>query len=110
MIQDGSAALHKATEGRASFGDVTILIPDGWRGISPCIAGLSSLTWPRRNRADILVYQDHPLFGGQPFTFQHGTCGMESRLPIQMGVRALPRGKNMKEQQLGGWLMFLRAV
>ena len=76
----------------ASFGTVTIVIPEQWNQSSACkdliSDGLPNLSWVRNYKADINIVPDHPVFGAQPYSFQYGRCGQPS-LPISLPLTAL---------------------
>ena len=92
-IQNASSALHRATDGRVYFGQVTILMPTGWLTNSACMLNTSSQAWPRTGKADIIVNPTHPVFGIQPYTLQHSvTCGVSSKLPIYLSKDYIPNG------------------
>ena len=92
-IQNASSALHRATDGRVYFGQVTILMPTGWLIDSACMLNTSSQAWPRIGKADMIVNPTHPVFGNQPFTLQHSvTCGVSSKLPIYLSKDYIPNG------------------
>ena len=84
MLQESSNALCTALEGRAYFRDVTILIPSHWAANRNCLAD-TNITWPRTHMADLIVGQDHPVFGSQSFTLNYGGCGVSS-LPVRLPI------------------------
>ena len=66
-MRSASASLCNATDGRAYYGEVTIIIPESWGDFGE---GFDVLNWPRNAHADIVINQEHPLFGSQPITLQ----------------------------------------
>ena len=84
MLQESSNALCTALEGRAYFRDVTILIPSHWAANRNCLAD-TNITWARTHMADLIVGQDHPVFGSQSFTLNYGGCGVSS-LPVRLPI------------------------
>ena len=79
VVFEGSKSLCLATNNKAYFGNVTIVIPDDWVEEGENVDGM---TWPRNFQADVVVNEEHPVFGAKPFTLQYGSCGMGG-LPIQ---------------------------
>ena len=80
VVFEGSKSLCLATNNKAYFGNVTIVIPDDWVKEGENVDGM---TWPRNFQADVVVNEEHPVFGAKPFTLQYGSCGMGG-LPIQI--------------------------
>jgi Calcium-activated chloride channel N terminal len=80
VVFEGSKSLCSATNSKAYFGNVTIVIPNDWVGEGENVDGM---TWPRSFQADVVVTEEHTVFGAKPFTLQYGSCGMGG-LPIQI--------------------------
>ncbi|XP_069970673.1 calcium-activated chloride channel regulator 4 isoform X3 [Penaeus vannamei] len=70
MLTSGSSLLHAATEGRLSFGEVTIVVPEGWT--CHWVAGTTDVAW---DRANLRVGPLHSVFGQNPWTQQPRGCG-----------------------------------
>lgn len=70
MLTSGSSLLHAATEGRLFFGEVTIVVPEGWT--CQGVAGTTDVAW---DRANLRVGPLHSVFGQNPWTQQPRGCG-----------------------------------
>ncbi|XP_046656009.1 calcium-activated chloride channel regulator 4A-like [Daphnia pulicaria] len=70
MIRRASSVLYRATEKRAYFKDVRILVPESWSNIR---ANLS--TWETYSEADVRVAPPRSTYGNTPYTVQSGGCG-----------------------------------
>lgn len=94
MLQDASLAICTATNNRAFFRNVTILIPKNWP--NDCVSYVdSSIVWPRPHLSDIVLDDNNPVFGSRPFSLQYGGCGVNSlaiRLPISFLTSGPTRG------------------
>lgn len=90
MLQDASKAICTATKTRAFFRNVTIMVPNHWP--DECVSYFdSSVIWPRPHLSDIILNEDHPVFGTRPFSLQYGGCGINS-LAIQLPISFLSSG------------------
>ncbi|XP_070557434.1 calcium-activated chloride channel regulator 4A-like [Ptychodera flava] len=74
IFTDASARLYEATNQRASFGDVTILIPKTWsRNITSERANTE-----RYDIANVIVDEANPDYGDGPYTKQPYGCGQKA--------------------------------
>lgn len=93
-LEEASSAVCQATKSVAFFKNITILIPTHWP--NECVSSIdSSIVWPRPHLADIVLAQDHPVFGSHPLTLQYGGCGVSSlasRLPLSFLASGSTRG------------------
>lgn len=70
--------LHRATDGRAYFHQVEIIVPPNWDTAS-CGRSLPVGAYTSRgtmNEAAIRIGTEHPVFGSKPWTQQSRGCGL----------------------------------
>ncbi|XP_076809993.1 calcium-activated chloride channel regulator 3A-1-like [Clavelina lepadiformis] len=70
IMTDASSVLFKATDNRAYFGEITILVPEKWTTGTYKAARNESY-----GKAGILVASANPKHGDEPYTMQYGECG-----------------------------------
>ena len=80
-----SARLYAATNQRAAFGDVTLVLPDAWPdncadGGRPEVTLTGS--YPT---SDLRLSVPHPVYGSEPWTQQPGLCGQPGSF-VQMAA------------------------
>ncbi|XP_043193528.1 calcium-activated chloride channel regulator 4A-like [Amphibalanus amphitrite] len=75
LMTEASAQLYAATNQRAAFGDVTLVLPDSWP--DSCAEGDRPRVTPTESflTSDLRVSLAHPAHGSEPWTHQTGQCG-----------------------------------
>ncbi|KAG0434283.1 hypothetical protein HPB47_019214 [Ixodes persulcatus] len=71
LFREASLFLHRATQGRVFFKDVTIAVPSTWPRREEAEATASSLF----DGADLRVAEPNPAYGDTPYTLQPRGCG-----------------------------------
>ncbi|CAL4254824.1 unnamed protein product, partial [Meganyctiphanes norvegica] len=71
MISSASKLLYNATGNRLSFGEIMVVVPEGWT----CGGNASISEGIRLNDAHVMVGPSHPVFGNNPWTQQPRGCG-----------------------------------
>ncbi|XP_037803249.1 calcium-activated chloride channel regulator 3A-1-like [Penaeus monodon] len=77
-VRAASAVLFAATRGRASFRDVTVLVPSSWGPSPPCpaLGTLGDAAGESWEAADLRVSKGrHPQHGARPWTLHSRGCG-----------------------------------
>ncbi|CAL4177136.1 unnamed protein product, partial [Meganyctiphanes norvegica] len=85
VMTDFSSELHKATEGRASLREVTVVLPRTWQtDILSCslLDPVNSIAVPTTTH--LRVSNPHPVFGSNPWVQQSQGCGRHGDF-IQLG-------------------------
>ncbi|XP_043230833.1 calcium-activated chloride channel regulator 4A-like [Amphibalanus amphitrite] len=75
LITNASSYLYTATNRRAYFGDVTVVVPNSWP--RSCTGGATpgQATTQSYLTSDVRVSSAHPVYGAAPWTHQAGLCG-----------------------------------
>ncbi|XP_077986468.1 calcium-activated chloride channel regulator 1-like [Glandiceps talaboti] len=71
IYKDASEELYQATNKRAAYGEITILIPKTW---SDNIT-MERATTETHDIANVIVDKANPDYGDTPYVKQHGPCG-----------------------------------
>ncbi|CAL4078066.1 unnamed protein product, partial [Meganyctiphanes norvegica] len=98
VLEAWSSALHVATDGRASLGSATVVMPSKWSS-RPCLLPITPdhiSKIPIQN-AQIRVEPPHAVFGDLPYVQQSGGCGKGGDY-LQMGAGFLSLGNSTSEQ------------
>lgn len=71
LLRKSSAFLYKATEGRARFVEIEVIIPETWstKDVYESIAG------SHYDRAHVRIAPTDPKTGDEPYTYQPRGCG-----------------------------------
>ncbi|XP_070557436.1 calcium-activated chloride channel regulator 4A-like [Ptychodera flava] len=94
IFSDASARLYEATNQRASFSDVTILIPKTWsRNITSERANTE-----RYDIANVIVDEANPDYGDSPYTKQPYGCGQKAEY-----IHLTPRWITDREYAVKYW-------
>uniref|UniRef100_A0A1B0D4A6 Calcium-activated chloride channel N-terminal domain-containing protein n=1 Tax=Phlebotomus papatasi TaxID=29031 RepID=A0A1B0D4A6_PHLPP len=93
-LASASQFLFSALDGRAYFGDITVLIPNTWPDV--CLPPNRTFTTSSGERSDITLTSIHPIHGEAIWTQQAGGCG-EAGEQIFMSYTGLNRGTFAKE-------------
>ncbi|CAN8025779.1 unnamed protein product [Ixodes persulcatus] len=71
LLREASLFLHRTTQGRVFFKDVTIAVPSTWPWREEALTTGSSLF----NGADLRVGEPNSEYGDTPYTLQPRGCG-----------------------------------
>jgi len=75
LLRTSSTKLNQVLSGQGYFESATIVVPSSWTS-SDCGTSFSSLLRGTAYRsADVVIDEDHPVYGPSPFTQQSRGCG-----------------------------------
>ena len=75
LIGNASSYLYTATNQRAYFRDVTVVVPSSWPRSCTGSAPPGQATTQSYLTSDLRVSSAHPVYGTAPWTHQAGLCG-----------------------------------
>ena len=75
LLRAASAAVYTATNQRAFFRDVTIVVPSAWPRSCTGSDPPGQATTESYLTSDLRVSTPHPVYGAAPWTQQWGLCG-----------------------------------
>ena len=75
LISNASSFLYTATNQRAYFADVTVVVPSSWPRSCTGSAPPGQATTQSYLTSDLRVSSAHPVYGTAPWTHQAGLCG-----------------------------------
>ena len=75
LINNASSYLYAATNQRAFFGDVTVVVPSSWPRSCTGSVSPGQATTESYLTSDLRVSSAHPVHGTAPWTHQSGLCG-----------------------------------
>ncbi|XP_037082326.1 calcium-activated chloride channel regulator 4-like [Pollicipes pollicipes] len=75
LINDASSYLYTATNQRAFFSDVTVVVPSSWPRSCTGANPPGQATTESYLTSDLRVSTTHPVYGSAPWTHQSGQCG-----------------------------------
>ncbi|XP_037081541.1 calcium-activated chloride channel regulator family member 3-like [Pollicipes pollicipes] len=92
LVSAASEYLYAATNQRAFFGDVTVVVPSSWPRSCTGADSPGQATTESYLTSDLRVSSTHPVYGSAPWTHQTGLCGQPGAF-IQLAADYVSTGQ-----------------
>ncbi|XP_037083627.1 calcium-activated chloride channel regulator 4A-like [Pollicipes pollicipes] len=93
LINNASSYLYTATNQRAFFSDVTVVVPSSWPRSCTGADPPGQATTESYLTSDLRVSTAHPVYGSAPWTHQSGLCGQPGAF-VQFAAGYVASGDN----------------